>query len=217
MLIGFIRNFIFREFRLKAVALLLAVVFWFSANYMGQSKMGFMVPVSFYNVDKGEVITETDTRNILITVNGPPSILKNLKAGEIRVPVNLSRVKEGRHVFSIGRGDVIVPPGLKVEDARPDYVVVELDKIVEKRLRVVVRLDKKWQGAYEVASWRPVYVYVEGPRESLQKKGVLETLPVSGNFTRQQEVLDIPLDAKSLDARKVVPETARVVLRRTGS
>jgi YbbR domain-containing protein len=217
LLIGFIRNFIFREFRLKAVALLLAVVFWFSANYMGQSKMGFMVPVSFYNVDKGEVITETDTRNILITVNGPPSILKNLKAGEIRVPVNLSRVKEGRHVFSIGRGDVIVPPGLKVEDARPDYVVVELDKIVEKRLRVVVRLDKKWQGAYEVASWRPVYVYVEGPRESLQKKDVLETLPVSGNFTRQQEVLDIPLDAKSLDARKVVPETARVVLRRTGS
>ena len=217
MLIGFIRNFIFREFRLKAVALLLAVVFWFSANYMGQSKMGFMVPVSFYNVDKGEVITETDTRNILITVNGPPSILKNLKAGEIRVPVNLSRVKEGRHVFSIGRGDVIVPPGLKVEDARPDYVVVELDKIVEKRLRVVVRLDKKWQGVYEVASWRPAYVYVEGPRESLQKKDVLETLPVSGNFTRQQEVLDIPLDAKSLDARRVVPETARVVLRRTGS
>jgi YbbR domain-containing protein len=214
---GYIRNFIFREFRLKAFALLLAVIFWFSATYMGQSKMGFMVPISFYNIEKGEVITEIDRRNVLITVNGPPSILKNMKAEEIKVPVNLARVKEGRHVFSIGKGDVIVPPGLKVEDARPDYVVVELDKIVEKRLRVVVRLDKKWQGAYEVASWRPAYVYVEGPRESLQKKDVLETVPVSGNFTRQQEVLDVPLDAKSLEARRVVPETARVVLRRTGT
>jgi hypothetical protein len=214
---GFIRNLIFKEFRLKALALLLAVFFWFSATYMGQSKMGFMVPISFYNIEKGEVIRETDRRNILITVNGPPSILKNMKAEEIKVPVNLARVKEGRYVFSIGKGDVIVPPGLKVEDARPDYVVVELDKIVEKRLRVVVRLDKKWQGAYEVASWRPAYVYVEGPRESLQKKGVVETVPVSGNFTRQQEVLDVPLDAKSLEARRVVPETAHVVLRKTGS
>lgn len=214
---GFIRKFILNEFRLKALALILAVVFWFSATYMGQSKMGFMVPVSFYNVDKGEVIRDTDTRNILITVNGPPSILKNMKAEDIRVPVNLSRVKEGRHVFSIGKGDVIVPPGLKVEETRPGYVAVELDKIVEKRLRVVVRLDKKWQGAYEVASWRPVYVYVEGPRESLQRKDVLETVPVSGNFTRQKEVLDVPLDAKSLDAIRVVPETVSVVLKRTGS
>ena len=217
MLIGSIRNFIFRDFRLKALALLLAVVFWFSATYMGQSKMGFMAPISFYNLEKDQVIKDTDAGNILITVSGPPAILKSLKAEDIKVPVNLARVKEGRHVFAIGKRDVIVPPGLKVEDTRPDYVVVELDKIVEKRLRVVVILDKKWRGAYEVASWRPAYVYVEGPRESLKNKDVLETVPVSGNFTRQQEVLDVPLDAQSLEARRVVPETVRVVLKRTGT
>ncbi len=214
---GFVRKFIFNDFRLKALALVLAVVLWFSTTYMGESKMGFMVPVSFNNLEKGAVIREAEIRNILVTVNGSPSILKNVRAEEIRVPINLSRAKEGRHVFSIGKGDVIVPPGLKVEDTKPDYVVVEVDKIVEKRMRVVVKLDKKWQGAYEVASCRPAYVYVEGPRESLQKKDVLETAPVSGNFTRQQEVLVIPLDAKSLEARKVVPETARVVLRKIGS
>ena len=214
---GLIKSLIFKEFTLKALALALAIVFWFSATYMGQSKMGVMVPVSFYNLDKGAVVRETDTRDILITVKGPPSILKNLKAEEVKVPINLSRVKEGRHIFNIGKEDVVVPPGLKIEDAKPDYVVVEIDKIVEKRLRVVVRLDKKWQGAYEVAFWRPAYVFVEGPRELLQKKDVLETIPVSGNFTRQQEVLDIPLDAKSLEARKVVPETARVVLRKIRS
>ena len=37
---------------------------------------------------------------------------------------------------------MIVPSGLKVEDARPDYVVVELDKVVEKHLRVIVKLDR---------------------------------------------------------------------------
>ena len=214
---GFIRNFIFKEFRLKALALLLAVIFWFSATYMGQSKMGFMAPISFYNLERGQVIKDTDADNILITVSGPPSILKGLKAEDIKVPVNLSKAKEGRHVFAIGKRDVIVPPGLNVEGARPDYVVVEIDKIVEKRLRVVVKLDEKWRDAYEVASCRPAYVYVEGPRESLKNTDVLETVPVSGNFTRQQEVLDVPLDAKSLEARRVAPETVRVVLRRIGN
>ena len=104
-----------------------------------------MVPVSFYNVEKGEIVRETEIRNILVTVNGSPSILKNVKGGRDKGALNLSRAKEGRHVFSIGKGDVIVPPGLKVEDTKPDYVVVEVDKIVEKRMRVVVKLDKKWQ------------------------------------------------------------------------
>jgi hypothetical protein len=50
----------------------------------------------------------------------------------------------------------------------------------------------------------------------LEKETVVETLPVNGNFTRQQEVLNIPLDAKSLEARRVAPATARVILRRIG-
>ena len=83
-------------------------------------------------------------------------------------------------------------------------------------MRVIVKLDKRWANTYEVASWYPAYAEVEGPRELLGKETVLETLPVNGNFTRQQEVLDIPLDAKSLEARRVAPATARVILRRIG-
>ena len=107
-----------------------------------------------------------------------------------------------------------MPAGLKVEDARPDYVVVELDKLVEKRLPIVVKLDKRWANAYEVVSCRPTYAEVEGPRELLEKGAVLETFPVNGNFTRQQEVLDIPLNAKLLEARRVTPGSVTVVLRR---
>jgi hypothetical protein len=216
MYLNVIKKYLLHELKLKVLALALALILWFSMTYMGESKMGFLVPLSFYNVSTGMVMRETDTKNVVVTVNGPLSVLKNMKAEDIRVPLNLSRLREGRHIFNIGKGDVIVPPGVKVEDAKPDYVVVELDKIVEKHLRVVVRLDMKWRGIYEVASWYPTYVDAEGPKELLEKKAFLETVPVDGNFKRPQEILDIPLDAKSLEARKVVPDTARVVLRRIG-
>ena len=64
-------------------------------------------------------ISQTDTKDVMVTVNGPLSMLKNLKADDIKVSVNLSRAKEGRQIFTIRKGDVIVPAGLKVEDAKP--------------------------------------------------------------------------------------------------
>ena len=40
----------------------------------------------------------------MITVDGPLSLLKNLKADDIKVSVNLARAKEGRQIFSIRKG-----------------------------------------------------------------------------------------------------------------
>ena len=83
-------------------------------------------------------------------MNGPLSMLKNLKSGDIKVSLNLSSIREGRHILSIRKGDVMVPNGVKVEGANPDYVVVDIDKTVEKHLRAVVKLDEKWVGIYRV-------------------------------------------------------------------
>jgi hypothetical protein len=209
-----IKRLLLREIRLKGLAIMLSLMLWVSTTYLGESKMGFLVPLSFEDLDKGMMIRDADTRDVMVTLDGPLSLLKNLKADDIKVSLNLARAKEGRQIFTIRKGDVIVPGGLKVEAARPDYVVVELDKLVEKRLPIVVKLDKRWATAYEVVSCRPAFAEVEGPRELLEKGTVLETLPVDGNFTRQQEVLDIPLNAKSLEARRVTPGSATVILRR---
>ncbi len=177
-----VKTYLFHEIRLKALALMLSFMLWFSMTYVGESRMGFLVPLSFENPGKGMIVRETDTRNVMITVGGPLSVLKNLKADDIKVPLNLARAREGRQIFSIRKGDVIVPNGLKVEDAKPDYVVVELDKLVEKHLRIIVKLDKRWANTYEVASWHPAYADVEGPRELLEKEAAVETLPVNGQF-----------------------------------
>jgi hypothetical protein len=209
-----VKGYLFNEIRLKALALVLAVVLWVSMNYVGELKMGFSVPLTFGNVSKGMMVRETDTKNVMVLVNGPLSVVKNLKAGDIKVTLDLSRAGEGRQAFTVRRGDIVAPNGVKIEDVKPDYVAVELDKIVEKRLRAVVELDKRWAGIYEVASWYPLYVDAEGPRRLLEKRATLETLPVSGAFRQQQEVRDIPFDTGALPGVRVTPETARVILKR---
>ncbi len=213
---GVLRKYVFNQIRLKVMALVLAVMLWFAMTYLGESKMVFSVPVSFEHLGEAMMVTEADTKDVLVTLNGPLSILKNLRPHDINVALDLSRSREGRQIFTIRKADVFVPNSVKIEGIKPDYVVIKIDKVVEKKLRTVVRLDKKWVDIYQVASWYPRSVIVEGPKDLLDGIDLIETLPVDGDFKRLQETLDVPLNIKPLEARKIRPETARVVLRRIG-
>jgi len=209
-----IRKYLLNEIRLKILAVVLASMLWFSMTYMGESKIAYSVPIVLQNLNKAMVVKEVDTRDVLITLNGPLSLLKNLRPEDIKVGLDLSKAREGRQIFSIRKGDVLLPSGMKIENLKPDYVVLEIDKIMEKQLRTVVKLGHRWAGIYRVVSWHPQYVTLEGPEESFAGKGPVETIPVDGDFTRNQEILDAPLDIKTFLPGRVKPDIVRVVLKR---
>ena len=50
-----VRNYVFKDVKLKAMALVLAVMLWFSMTYLGESQMAFSVPIAFENLSKTEV------------------------------------------------------------------------------------------------------------------------------------------------------------------
>ena len=213
---GILRKYVLNQIRLKAMALVLAVMLWFSMTYLGESKMVFSVPISFEHLGRAMMVREIDTRDVLVTLNGPLSVLKNLTPHNISVALDLSRSDEGRQILMIRKADVFVPTSVKIETIKPDYVVVTIDKVVEKSLPTVVKLDRKWADIYQVASWYPRLAIVEGPKELLDRINVVETLPADGDFKRRQETLDVPLNTKPLEARRIRPETVRVVLRSEG-
>ena len=176
--------------------------------------MSFSVKIGVDKLGKEFIIKKIENEEVLITVDGPVSILKGIRARDIRLTLNLSDVKEGRHVFTLQETDVQIPKGVKVEALKPDFVAIELDRIMEKRLRTIITLDKKWTGVYRVKSWSPQYTFVEGSKESLEKIHSIETIPVDGNFMADEEIVEVPLDIKDMLVRKIKPETIKVVLRR---
>jgi hypothetical protein len=107
-----------------------------------------------------------------------------------------------------------VPKGIAVEAIKPDYVIIEIERTLEKRLKTVVKLDNKWKTFYSVKSWYPQYVTVEGSKVSIEKIESIETIPIDGNFMAVEEELDVALDTKGLLIRKLRPETVRVIIRR---
>lgn len=210
----FFKKYIMNDLELKIIAVVIAILMWFSMTYLGESKMTYSVPIAFDNLGKSFSMRDADTRDVTITLNGPLSDLKNLKPKDIKVTLDLSRVREGRQTFSLRKSDVVVPNSVKIERVEPDYVVVEIDKIMEKNLRTIVKLGERWEAIYQVISWSPRSAVAEGSENALAGKGSIETIPIDSDLRQQQEIIDVPLNIKSLAVRKIRPETVHVVLKR---
>jgi YbbR domain-containing protein len=208
------RKYTVNDFKLKILSLVLALMLWVAVAYMGESRMSIAVRVSAENLGRNFIISKMDPDEVLVTLDGPISILKGIRARDVRIPLDLVNVKEGRQVFSLRKDNVFRPEGLKVDAIKPDYVVIETDSIVEKRLKTVVKLDKKWMGMYAVKSWAPRYVAVEGSSDTLKGRDSIATLSVDGSFMSDEEEVNVGFDMKDMVVRKIVPDNVKVILRR---
>jgi YbbR domain-containing protein len=210
----FVRKYILNDWKLKGLSLVLAVMLWFAISYVGESKLSVSVPVLPANLEKDFMIKSMDADDVLVMISGPVSALKNLRPKDVKVPLDVGELKNGRHTVNIRKTDIVVPKGIAVEAIKPDYVIIEIERTLEKRLKTVVKLDNKWKTFYSVKSWYPQYVTVEGSKVSIEKIESIETIPIDGNFMAVEEELDVALDRKGLLIRKLRPETVRVIIRR---
>jgi YbbR domain-containing protein len=208
------RDYIRKNGKLKILSLILAGMLWFAVSFMGESKMSLSVRVSTENLERDLMVTKLQSDEVLVTVSGPVSILKQIRGRDVKVAVNLSGLRAGRFVFNLEKKDIQVPQGMHVDEVKPDYVEVQVDRTIEKRLRTVVKLDDKVAAMYKVKSWYPRYVTVEGPKAFLDTLNEMETLPVTGDYHHEEEETYTGLNTKGMVLRSVRPDQIRVVVRR---
>jgi hypothetical protein len=211
---AFWQRYVLKNMKLKVFSVVIAALLWLSVSYIGESKMGMSVRVSPSNLAKGFMIVKLEPDYALVTLSGPVSVLKNISARDVSVSIDLARTPKGTHVFLLAKENVKVNKGVKVEEVKPDSIVVNVDAVVEKRLRVGVKLDRKWADVYKVRSVVPSTVVVEGPSESLRDRTAVSTLAVEGIFTRDEEAADVAIDTKDLVVRSIRPDTVRVMLKK---
>lgn len=203
-----------KDWKLKLLSLILAMALWYTVSEIGEPTKDIVVNLSFANLAKELIVTKTDAPRVTLTVSGRVSLLKDLTEDDVRVSVNLAGAKEGETVFSVVKTNVSVPKGLQVEAVKPGTVKVTIDRVMEKRLKTVVKLDKRLASGYGIVSWFPHHVTAEGPEKVLEERSIIETAVVHGNFRSNEEVVEAGLNMDGLQLVKVRPETVKIVLRK---
>jgi hypothetical protein len=208
------KKYILENWKLKLLSVALATMLWFVVYLIGETKKEISVPVSIVNLSRNYVIMKTDNAKVAIALNGRVSVLKDIKESDVKVLLSMSNIQEGENVFNISKSNVQIPRGVQIGDIRPSSIKIDIDKIVEKKVKTVVKLDKRWIGEYEVKSWSPDYVMVEGPKRIWEKKLFIETFPVNDELKQAEETVIVSLDTEGVQVSTIKPDTVKVILKR---
>ncbi|MFN3395350.1 MAG: YbbR-like domain-containing protein [Thermodesulfovibrionales bacterium] len=194
---------------LKTAALLIAVILWLFVTSKGLTEASFDVPVDFVNIPQGLDIVRYDIKTVNIVIRGYERFIKNIKQGDIRINVDLSRAKKGEAQLPIRAGDIRLPNTVSVVRIDPSSLRVILEEKTTKKVPVKPVITGKPDRGYSVSSIKtiPEEIRIEGITSELKRINFLYTEPVDISGLRDNLTQEVSLD---LAGKKIKPERDKV-------
>jgi len=164
-------------------AVLIAVVLWLQVHGQGEGTLNMEVALQIQGLPQNMAVVNDLPDSVHVTVSGPQARLKAVKTQDIHVPFDASGLTmPGVVERSVKIADVRLPVGLDIEKIQPDRIELQVDRVVEKSISVLPRLEllEGWQ--VELISVEPAEVKLSGPEVWLDSLSEVETTAVQPEF-----------------------------------
>jgi YbbR domain-containing protein len=190
-----------------AIALSLALWLVVQTELNPERSDVFQLPVEARNVPTGMVITnEADWRTVTVRMSAPSDVFAQLRTGELRAYVDLSRATPGdaRYRVQVPQPDPLV----RSTEPNPNTVLVRLEELTRKTVPVAARLEGNLPFGYRAGrpTVDPATLTLSGPASFVRR---IESAAVEVRLDAVTSDLDTTLPATLLNARgERVPATA---------
>ena len=202
---------------LKISAVLISVFLWFFVTSRGQSEISFEVPLEFKNIPADIGIVNTSVKTVSVTVRGHERPMKNLKASDVRVYVDLSKAKKGEEVFYVNKDNIKLPYALSVMNITPSTVKIKLDATASKAVPVKPVIIGEPMKGFFVSSIKvePKSVVIRGLMSDVRRLHIVNTEPLDITDSNETIVQELNIDTGGV---KVTPdiETVKVTINISG-
>lgn len=119
----------FRDFSLKALATVIAVLLWLSVTDERIIERGFEVPLEFENVPAALRIAGDPPGAVRVRLRGAADVVGGVEPDDLAAVLDLSAGRTGRQVFDMLAGRVRTPPGVEVTHVAPETVLLILEQM----------------------------------------------------------------------------------------
>ena len=188
-------NLVSKDWVLKVISLVLAVVLWYFVGGEDRVNKNVMIPIEIINLPRDLVISNQFKKEIEVTVSGPRSMIQELSSRAITRQVNLASATPGTMVIKNDNNHIPVPRGITVQRVQPSSIILSLDKLIQKKFPVAARTVGKVAEGYYVKSLKvdPDVITITGPLTTLSQVDELFTKPINLAGRKQSIQLQIPL------------------------
>lgn len=198
---------------LKISAVLISVFLWFFVTSRGQSEITLDVPLEFKNIPADIGIVNTSVKTVSVTVRGHERPMKNLKASDVRVYVDLGKAKKGVDVFHVNKDDIKLPYALSALNITPSTVKIKLDETASKTVLVKPVLTGESGKGFFVSSVKvePKSVVIKGLKSEVRKLRIVKTEPLDITDANKTITQELNIDTGGLNVTPDV-ETVKVTI-----
>ncbi len=204
-----------RNLPVKIIALILAIILWFFVMNEQNPPIEnrFTVPLEAHNVSEGYTVNY-ELESARIKVKGARNLFAS-SAGEkdFRAFIDLGGLEEGKHAVKI---QTILPQGFELVTVTPETVMVEVDKIVEKDIRVDIAFSGTPESGVTVGKATPNHkkIVVQGPRNVVDTisrvVGYVNLSGVDSDFTVEAPLVAVNGEGKEVLGVQLRPNSVKI-------
>lgn len=191
---------------LKVAALVLSVILWLFVTAKGQTEISLNVPIEYTNISPGLEIARRGAETASIVIRGHESLLKNIRKGDIRVNVDLSKAKKGEWIFNIRKDDVRLPYTVAVTKIEPPSLKIVFEETASKTVGIKPVVSGAPEAGYYVKSMeiKPKNMVIEGAKSEVRKISEIKTEPIDITGLTEDFSQEAGLDLSGRDIRTKV-------------
>lgn len=181
----------------KLLALLVAVVLWAAVQGSRSEQQSYDLRITLENVPEDVVVVEQSAHMVNLTLRGSRAALRRVSRDvQVRTyPVSLQGVKPGEARFQVPRDPLGVPPGTEVLARSPSTIVLELEAVERKKVRVRADVVGEPPEGYRLVGYSvdPPEVLLAGARGSIRRLREVVTDRLDLSQLRETAVHEVPL------------------------
>ena len=204
----------FRHLGLKALAVLLASVLWFTVAGEHIVERSLRVPLEFRNIPDAMEIVGNAPDSVDVRVRGASAVLSRVQPGEIMAVLDLSGARTGPRLFPIRADEVRAPFGVEVSQVTPATLALELEKSARRRVPIVPATEGDPAPGFVIGrtSADPSTVEIVGPDSRVRQVAEATTEPVSVKDAKSRVRDNVTVGVIDSSVRLAEPLSANVTV-----
>lgn len=221
-MITFLRRYVFHNFGLKLMSLLLATALWLIISRDERpAEVAVRAPIVFQNVPPNLEISSESAPEAQIRVRGPERVIRQLRSNEVQAEIDLADAKAQERTFDLTAQQVRHPRELAVVQVVPSQLHLAFDTRLTRDVEVHPRVTGNFANGEQIVKVDsdPMRVTITGPRHHVEKIDAATTDPIDATGTRGSAVFTtnvyVPDPLVQVDQATSIRVT--VVVQRVGS
>lgn len=198
-----VRKVFLEDWTMKLIALVITLGLWLGVTGLRTptSRRFTSIPLNLRVANDLE-ITNSPVTEVELKISGDKAKIDQINQRDLSVSLDLTDVQSGYRTVQISPENVNIelPVGFKLEEIQPTRIALQLEKVIEREVRVEVETEGVPMEGFEIYNERtiitPLNVRVRGPESYVRPLDSIMTEKVNiegrqSDFTAQQVPLNV--------------------------